>query len=163
MCDFPLPPTASAVPCSVSMEVKATASFAVFVDATGSPAFHVPVASTGNVHLREVIATSRGAGGFGTCAAVVTARSIPAAKTAAPRALDCIVLRAWRAGAAARPRRVLQRAVLIERGIHLELDAHLADLGRRLRRIAGNAGICRPSPRLDLILANPRRPHVQHL
>src|ERR671912_531336 len=114
MCDFPLPPTASAVPSWVSTEVKATASFAVFVDATGSPAFHVPVASTGNVHLREVIATSRGAGGFGTCPGVVAARGIPAAKTAAPRARYATVLGAGRPRVAAQPRRILQRAVLIE-------------------------------------------------
>src|SRR5688500_4819878 len=103
MCVLPPPPTASAVPSWVSIDVNATESFAAFVDAAGWPAFHVPVASTGNVHLREVMATSRGAGGLGTCAAVVTARSAHAVTTAARRMRTDITLRAGgrrRAGAA---------------------------------------------------------------
>jgi len=43
------------------------------------------------------------------------------------------------AAAAAALRRVLQRLVLVDAGVHLELDPHLADLGGRLRRIARHA------------------------
>src|SRR5688572_20556294 len=107
MCALPAPPTASAVPSWVSIDVNATESFAAFVEAAGWPAFHVPVASTGNVHFRAVMATSRGAGGLGTCAAAVTARSTPATTTAAPHVRTVIALLAGRA-AAARARGVLQ-------------------------------------------------------
>ena len=65
--------------------------------------------------------------------------------------------------AAAALRRILQQLVLIDAGVDLELDAHLADLGGRLRRIAGHAGILRTAPRLDLILADAGRTDEQHL
>src|SRR5262245_14588276 len=65
--------------------------------------------------------------------------------------------------ASAARRRILEQLVLVDAGVHFELDAHLADVGRRLRRIAGDAGVLRTAPRLDLVLADAGRTDEQHL
>ncbi len=51
-------------------------------------------------------------------------------------------------------RRALEQFVLIDAGVDLELDAHLADFGRCLRWIARDARVLRTSPRFDLIPAH---------
>src|SRR5262245_15275786 len=65
--------------------------------------------------------------------------------------------------AAAALRRILEQLVLTDAGVHLELDAHLADVRRRLCRIARHPGVLRPAPRLDLIFADTGRPDEEHL
>src|SRR6185436_19020545 len=71
--------------------------------------------------------------GAGACAA--QSEKVSAATkliTAIIRILSPLV--AWIAAASATLRRVLQRFVLIETGVHFELDAHLADVRGRLHR-----------------------------
>src|SRR5262245_56354199 len=70
---------------------------------------------------------------------------------------------AARSATAATLRRVLQGLVLIEAGIDFELNTHFADLKCSFRRVTGNAGVRRSSPRFDLILADARRTNEKHL
>src|SRR5262245_45155408 len=67
------------------------------------------------------------------------------------------------AAAAATLRRILQGLVLIEAGIDLEFNAHLADFRSCFRRITRDAGIGRAAPRFDLIRTDSGGPNEEHL
>src|SRR5687767_14074664 len=68
MCDLPASPTASAVPSCASTALNDTESLVGLIDASDSPAFHVPVVWTVNAHLSVAALARRGEGAFGACA-----------------------------------------------------------------------------------------------